>query len=219
MIQPAMIRLLTVSAAAAIFCAGGCASRDGAKPQPAADAQQPAPVVAEDGKAKPAPSPAPTTSAAPSNEMKGLDPTPALSRTDMGTGLVIEELKMGTGEIVWPGSRVRLNIRGWSVVTGAMYWDTETQGGPREVALATAMKGMRDGIPGMRVGGKRRISIPPDMAYGFREVKNEANEVVVPLATPIKLEIEVLEVLTKLKVEDSAPTPADHRTGSDPAPQ
>jgi len=215
MTQPAIIRMLTVSVAAAVFCAGGCAPRDGSKPEPAATAQQPAPVVSQ--AEKPTPDPAPSASSP--AEMKGLDSSPPLSRTDMGTGLVIEELKMGSGEIVWPGSRVRLNIRGWSVATGAMYWDTTTQGGPRVVALATAMKGMRDGIPGMRVGGKRRISVPPDMAYGFREVKKEENVVVVPLATPIKLEIEVLEVLTKVKIDDPAATPADDRTGSAPAPQ
>lgn len=147
--------------------------------------------------------------------MKGLDPSPALSRTDMGNGLIIEDLKMGTGDIVWPGARVRLQIKGWSVATGQMYWDTQAQqGAPREVVLSEAMKGMRDGVPGMRVGGKRRLHVPADLAYGFKEVKNEKDEVVVPLGTPIVLEIEVVESLTRLKL-DSAP--AD--SAGQPAPR
>lgn len=196
-------RLLAAIAASALL--SSCAPKDSSKPQ---DGQV---VVVEkpagDGK-QAAAAGTPEKPATGKAEMKGLDPTPPLSRTDMGNGLVIEELKMGTGDIVWPGSKVKLNIRGWSVASGIMYWDTATQGGPKDVALANAMKGMRDGVPGMRVGGKRRLSVPTDMAYGFKEVKNEKDEVVVPQLTPIRLEIEVVEVLSKLNTEAPAAQPA-----------
>jgi peptidylprolyl isomerase len=136
--------------------------------------------------------------------MKGLDPTPPLSRTNMGNGLIIEDLKMGTGEVVWPEGKARLSIKGWSVATGQLYWDTATQGGPRDIELAKAMKGIREGVPGMRVGGKRRLTIPADKAYGFKEVMNDKDEIVVPLATPIVLEIEAIEALTKLRIDSPA---------------
>lgn len=203
------LALALLAAAAATLT--GCQPKDSAKPDTGSAAVEPSGD-------KPAPvEPAKPVDAAAAKEpgMKGLDPSPALSRTDMGNGLIIEDLKMGTGDIVWPGARVRLQIKGWSVATGQMYWDTQAQqGAPREVVLSEAMKGMRDGVPGMRVGGKRRLHVPADLAYGFKEVKNEKDEVVVPLGTPIVLEIEVVESLTRLKL-DSAP--AD--SAGQPAPR
>lgn len=193
------LRLLVLAAAAAM--SAGCAPKDAAKPDPKASASEPATTTTAantntDATQQPAPAGKP--------EMKGLDPTPPLSRTDMGNGLVIEDLKMGTGDVVWPGGKARLTIHGWSVATGKMYWDTPNQGGPKDIALATAMKGMKDGIPGMRVGGKRRLHIPGDKAYGFKEIKNEKGEVIVPQLSPIVLEIEVVEVLSKLKTDTPA---------------
>lgn len=204
--------LLCAAALSAIL--SGCSGSDSAKP----DGQQAA--VKADSGTPDAGAPASTQAATPgSTEMKGLDPTPPLSRTDMGNGLVIEELKIGTGDIVWPGSRVRLTVKGWSVATGKLYWDTANQGGPRDVALATAMAGMREGIPGMRVGGKRRLSIPASKAYGFKEVKNEQDEIVVPLGTSIRLEVEVLEVLTRLNLDAPANSADDPASGGPSAPE
>ncbi len=200
----------TLVLALACGCACSCNSGDGPKPAP--DGKQGDAVQTSPGGSAAA---QPSDGAA-AGPLKGLDPTPPLSRTDMGNGLIIEDLKMGAGEIVWPGARVRLAIRGWSVATGKMYWDTAAQNEPVEVALNTAMKGMREGVPGMRVGGKRRLSIPPDKAYGFMEVKNEKDEVVVPQVTPIVVEVEVLEVLSKLKVD--APANPGAQTPAQAAP-
>lgn len=200
-------RLFVLAAAAAMFA--GCAPKDGAKPDSQAAAGEPATTTTAanaDATQQSAPAGKP--------ELKGLDPTPPLSRTDLGNGLVIEDLKMGTGDIVWPGSKARLTIHGWSVATGKMYWDTPNQGGPKDVALATAMKGMKDGIPGMRVGGKRRLTIAGDRAYGFKEIKNEKGEVIVPQLSPVVLEIEVVEVLSKLKTDAPAGSAADQPTGT-----
>lgn len=207
--RPLSLQLAFLAASAALLT--GCQPQNTAKPEPSAAATEP---TADKPAAADAPKPA-DAAAAKEPGMKGLDPSPALSRTDMGNGLIIEDLKIGAGDIVWPNARVRLQIKGWSVATGQLYWDTQAQqGAPREVVLSTAMKGMRDGIPGMRVGGKRRLHIPADMAYGFKEVKNEKDEVVVPLATSVVLEIEVVESLTRLKLDE---TPSD--SAAEPAPR
>ncbi len=180
----------------------GCANKDGAKPD----------TVETADKSTAAADPKSTDTAQPS-QLKGLDPAPALSRMDMGNGLVIEDLKIGAGDTVWPNGMAKLQIKGWSVVTGKKYWDTAEVGGPKEINLAKAMKGLQEGVPGMRVGGKRRLHIGPDKAYGFREVKDENGVVVVPQLTPIVLEIEAIESLSKLKttsesggLEQSAPS-------------
>jgi peptidylprolyl isomerase len=191
-----------VAAAVALASIGACAPKDGAKPADKTPAQTEATETVKPG----------PTSPATSKELKGLDPSPALSRTDRGNGLIIEDLKMGSGEIVWPSSRVRVHIKGWSVALGEKYWDT-TETGVRDLELSKNMKGMQEGIPGMRVGGKRRLHIPTSMAYALREVKNEKGEVVVPMGTPIVLEIEVLEALSKVNTAapaaDASPAKPD----------
>lgn len=212
--HPTQARAIFFAAALASILSG-CSGSDSAKPDGAQAA-----VKADAGTPDSGSTAATPPKATPdSTEMKGLDPTPPLSRTDMGNGLVIEELKIGTGDIVWPGSRVRLTVKGWSVATGKLYWDTANQGGPRDVALATAMAGMREGIPGMRVGGKRRLSIPAPKAYGFKEVKNEKDEIVVPLGTSIRLEVEVLEVLTRLNLEAPVNSADDPASGGPATPK
>lgn len=201
-----MCALALLATAAASLA--GCQPSKNAKPEPTSATTQPAPIQPTE-KAAPPTIVEDTTDEA---GLKGLDPSPVLSRTDMGNGLIIEDLKMGTGDIVWPNGRVRLNIKGWSVATGKVYWDTAALDGPKDIVLSTAMKGMREGVPGMRIGGKRRLSIPADKAYGFKEVKDDKGELVVPQATPIVLEIEAVQALTSVKLPpaDGSAEPANN---------
>ncbi len=216
-------RPLTALLSIGLVSLAACQPRDSA---PATNADTPTPALADSAGTATTPPAPPTAPAAgtsaqaspapggTSPSLKGLDPAPPLSRTAMGNGLVIEELRIGTGEIVWPGARVRTNLRGWSVATGEVYWDTATQGGPKEIALGKSMKGIKEGVPGMRIGGKRRLTIPADMAYGFKSAKNEKGEVVVAQGTPIMLEIEVTEVLAGIKT----PTATEAAPAGQPAP-
>lgn len=124
----------------------------------------------------------------------GLDPSPVLSRSEMGTGLVIEDLKLGEGDPCWPGGVVKVHLRGWAAANGKLFDDTYAKSAPLDISLKRSIKGIAEGVPGMRVGGKRRLHIPPDMAYGFTTIRGENNEVLVPQASPIIIEIEVVEI-------------------------
>lgn len=124
----------------------------------------------------------------------GLDPTPVLTRSEMGTGLVIEDLKLGEGDPCWPGGVVKVHLRGWAVANGKLFDDTYAKGAPVDIALRRSIKGIAEGVPGMRAGGKRRLHIPPDMAYRFTNIRGENDEILVPSASPIIIEVEVVEV-------------------------
>jgi peptidylprolyl isomerase len=81
-------------------------------------------------------------------------------------GLEIEDLKEGDGALATPGSTVTVQYVGISHSTGEQFeasWDT---GQPATFPLAQVIPGWQQGIPGMKVGGRRRLTIPPDLAYG-----------------------------------------------------
>jgi peptidylprolyl isomerase len=127
-------------------------------------------------------------------EVRGLDPSAVLSRTEMGTGLVIEELKLGEGDPVWPGGVVKAHIRGWAVANARMFDDTYAKNAPVDISLRNAIQGIADGVPGMRTGGKRRLHIPAHMGYRFTTIRGEDGTVLVPQASPLIIEIEVVEI-------------------------
>lgn len=162
-----------------IACVQGCPPRDG---------------TARDDRRQPDSGERSADGAASGGEVRGLDPSPVLSRTDMGNGLVIEDLKPGEGDPVWPGGVVRAHIRGWAVANAKMFDDTYAKDKPVDIGLRNAIKGIAEGVPGMRTGGKRRLHIPPHMGYMFTTIRGENDEVLVPQASPLIIEIEILEI-------------------------
>lgn len=143
---------------------------------------------------RPAATPEKTDGAEASAEVRGLDPSAVLSRTEMGTGLVIEELKLGDGDPVWPGGVVKAHIRAWAVANGRMFDDTYAKNAPVDIALRNAIQGIAHGVPGMRTGGKRRLHIPAHMGYRFTAIRGEDDSILVPQASPLIIEIEVVEI-------------------------
>jgi peptidylprolyl isomerase len=80
--------------------------------------------------------------------------------------LVIQDIKEGTGAEATEGATVSVQYVGVS-------WSTREQfesswGGPEPAtfALSGVIAGWEQGIPGMKVGGRRQLIIPPDLAYG-----------------------------------------------------
>ncbi|HJU43032.1 MAG TPA: FKBP-type peptidyl-prolyl cis-trans isomerase [Vicinamibacterales bacterium] len=85
------------------------------------------------------------------------------------------DLRVGTGAEATNGRTVRVNYSGWLYSTTAVdnkgsLFDSSLSAGrtPFEFVLGTGnvIQGWHRGIPGMRVGGLRRLVIPPDLAYG-----------------------------------------------------
>lgn len=81
--------------------------------------------------------------------------------------LVKLDLKPGTGAVVKPHSTLTLNNIGVACSTGKIF--SSTFGQPQSPApLDGFIRGWREGIPGMKVGGQRLLGIPPRLAYGVK---------------------------------------------------
>lgn len=84
--------------------------------------------------------------------------------------LVIEDVVIGEGTEATTGSRIAAHYVGVSHATGKQFDASWDRGTPLEFQLGTGrvIQGWDDGIAGMRVGGRRRLVIPPNLAYGDR---------------------------------------------------
>lgn len=83
------------------------------------------------------------------------------------SGLQYWNIKLGTGALAIPGKRVKVDYTGW-LTNGKKFDSSVGTGHPFEFTLGNheVIKGWDEGIQGMKVGGKRQLRIPPDLAYG-----------------------------------------------------
>lgn len=75
---------------------------------------------------------------------------------------------VGTGEEVQPGATVTAHYTGALAKDGTIFQSSLDSGSPIPFSLNGVIKGWTDGVPGMKVGGKRRLIIPAAQAYGER---------------------------------------------------
>lgn len=86
---------------------------------------------------------------------------------DIGGGLQIRDLKEGTGPVATPGATVEVFYTGWLTDEKRTVFDSGAQRGETtEFPLSGVIKGWQNGIPGMKVGGVRKLVVPPDLGYG-----------------------------------------------------
>ena len=76
------------------------------------------------------------------------------------------DLVEGTGEEVKPGATVTAHYTGALAKTGVIFQSSHDMGQAIEFPLSGVIKGWTEGVPGMKVGGKRRLIIPAEQAYG-----------------------------------------------------
>lgn len=88
----------------------------------------------------------------------GVGPAPA--------DLVIEDITVGDGAEAKAGGIVEVHYVGVDYETGKEFDSSWDRGQPIEFPLDGLIAGWQDGIPGMRVGGRRKLTIPPHLAYG-----------------------------------------------------
>jgi FKBP-type peptidyl-prolyl cis-trans isomerase FkpA len=83
------------------------------------------------------------------------------------SGLTYEDLVAGDGAEAAPGTLVSVHYTGW-LADGALFDTSRTRDRPFGFRLGKGqvIPGWEEGIAGMRVGGKRRLTIPPALAYG-----------------------------------------------------
>ncbi|MEX0581997.1 MAG: FKBP-type peptidyl-prolyl cis-trans isomerase [Mycobacterium sp.] len=82
------------------------------------------------------------------------------------TDLVITDLILGDGAEAEPGDTVDVHYLGIEFDTGEEFDSSWNRGESISFPLRGLIQGWQDGIPGMRVGGRRQLVIPPDQAYG-----------------------------------------------------
>ncbi|MCA1830401.1 MAG: FKBP-type peptidyl-prolyl cis-trans isomerase [Actinobacteria bacterium] len=80
--------------------------------------------------------------------------------------LVKQDIKVGTGAEATPGATVTANYVGVAWSTKEVFDSSWDRGEPTEFSLARVVPGWQQGIPGMKVGGRRLLIIPPDLGYG-----------------------------------------------------
>lgn len=80
--------------------------------------------------------------------------------------LVIEDIEEGDGARAKPGATVTIHYSGVSYSTGKEFDSSWTRGEPITFPLGQLIPGWQEGIPGMKEGGRRQLTIPPDLAYG-----------------------------------------------------
>ena len=106
------------------------------------------------------------------------------------SGLRYMDLAIGTGPTPIPGQTVVVHYHGW-LVSGEKFDSSIDRGAPFTfiIGRGRTIKGWEEGLASMQVGGKRRLTIPPDLGYGQRG----AGGVIPPYATLI-FEVELLEI-------------------------
>jgi peptidylprolyl isomerase len=87
-----------------------------------------------------------------------LDPAP--------TVLTIQEVVVGDGAEAPANSTVKVHYLGVDYETGEEFDSSWSRGEPIEFPLNRLIKGWQEGIPGMKVGGRRTLICPPEDAYG-----------------------------------------------------
>ncbi len=76
------------------------------------------------------------------------------------------DLVEGTGEEVKPGATITAHYTGAYAVNGEIFESSKDSGQPATFPLNSVIPGWTEGVPGMKVGGKRRLIIPGAQAYG-----------------------------------------------------
>lgn len=111
-----------------------------------------------------------------------------MSQVSTATGLQYEDMQVGTGESPKAGQTVIVHYTGW-LTDGSKFDSSVDRGQPFEFSIGRGqvIKGWDEGVMSMKVGGKRKLTIPADLGYGARG----AGGVIPPNATLI-FEVDLL---------------------------
>ena len=110
--------------------------------------------------------------------------------TATASGLKYWDIKAGTGAEAKAGQRVKVDYTGW-LTNGKKFDSSVGTGRPIEFQLGAGqvIKGWDEGVAGMKVGGKRQLRIPPDLAYGAKGYSP-----VIPPSSTLIFDVQLLDV-------------------------
>ncbi len=103
--------------------------------------------------------------------------------------LQIEDLVVGTGREAKKGDVVEVHYTGW--LTDGTQFDSSVGGSPFSFRLGAGevIEGWDRGVAGMKVGGKRKLTLPPELGYGARGAPPA-----IPPGATLVFEVELLAV-------------------------
>lgn len=103
--------------------------------------------------------------------------------------LTKEDLDIGTGSEAAQGATVTVHYTGALCSNGIIFQSSHDFGKPVTFGLDQVIRGWTEGVPGMKIGGRRRLTIPADMAYGAHSPAPN-----IPPNSDLVFDIELLEV-------------------------
>ncbi len=106
------------------------------------------------------------------------------------SGLKYQDLVVGSGTIAEPGMSVSVHYTGW-LTDGTKFDSSLDRGQPFTFTLGAGnvIRGWDEGVAGMRVGGKRKLTIPAELGYGDRGAAG-----VIPAGATLVFEVQLLGV-------------------------
>ena len=106
------------------------------------------------------------------------------------SGLQIEDVTEGTGAEAKTGNSVKVHYTGW-LTSGKKFDSSKDRGQPFSFKLGggQVIRGWDEGVEGMKVGGTRKLTIPPELGYGARGAGG-----VIPPGATLVFEVELLGV-------------------------
>ena len=113
--------------------------------------------------------------------------------TTTPSGLIINDTVVGTGDTAVAGKSVTVHYTGWLFYggeRGKKFDSSKDRGTPFEFGLGAGqvIKGWDEGVQGMKVGGSRTLTIPPELGYGSRGAGG-----VIPANATLIFEVELLK--------------------------
>ncbi len=124
-----------------------------------------------------------------SDEMKKSQTTSSQGTVPNQTQLKVEDSVIGTGKQVKKGDTVVIHYKG-TLTDGSTFDSSYTRGTPFEtqIGVGQVIQGWDEGVVGMKVGGKRKLTIPPELGYGSRAVGP------IPANSTLIFEVELIDV-------------------------
>ena len=131
-----------------------------------------------------------------------MTPTKPSDLTQTPTGLKYADLKVGDGPSPRPDSLVTVHFSGW-LEDGTVFDSSVVRGDPSSAPLNQVIDGWQEGLLTMKVGGKRKLIVPPNLGFGERGAR------LVPPNSTLIYEVELLSVQEPPvpPTEDDVPTP------------
>ncbi len=134
----------------------------------------------------------PTTSTTTKKETNTLEGKPLADFTPTTEVKELQKIDItpGTGEEVKPGDTITAHYTGAVAATGIVFQSSLDMGQPIAFSLNGVIKGWTQGVPGMKVGGKRRLIIPSELAYGANPPSGSG----IPANAALAFDIELVKI-------------------------